>query len=607
MNVLGGLLSFLLLLGACEQQEIQKVDPKSVVASPTLSQDVSPAQNQTQSRDEPMHSIDADTLSAAGFETDTNNGWITSAVQKMRPTLQLPEGCSSYDVDAMLEISRGSAQAYSQKMKSFVERCHGRYKKANLGVFWSAISDLSIEYSYLENRKIKNISFIDPDGHRVRAHLALQDGNTPRPLIIIKCGIYCNLGGMTVRKAIMQLFDASPFHILFLTGITGSDFEIDNNVMSVGGLDEGRQIIHIAQYLRSPYFFASQRVSSIHVYGYSLGGHALFYSALYNDYGPRHQGKPLISSFYASCPVVDLEKSVKRIFRKGIVGKLVSTMFWDQISEVMHQVPIIRKLLPPESEKLPVEDIPKFIEDSGFEYYKDKTKDPNWGMPPIADALVQTKEDFWYVNRFQNYAHLVKSPVFVWASENDPVVTAKENTNLILDVMAHTGQDNFTVLKTPIGGHCLVEAPTDWGVITSLMRNYFLANSPEFVARKKNKELELNLNKRKPSFKLKGLERRKKLEWKAFTAKRVVELSQESMSPDCEDSKASNHVRCTRLSKLELSFADVGLSSMDVPSNDVEAQALSRYLNTSRHVLDVEGNFVGVEESAARIRWASYE
>src|SRR5690606_24972327 len=119
-----------------------------------------------------------------------------------------------------------------------------------------------------------------------------------------------------VKNFFMHLFEESPFHILYLANVTGTEYMKDNHSVALGGMDEGRQIIKLVEMLnKDPKY--KDLIEDIHVVGVSLGSHGVLYSSLYNSFDNSDYK---IKSAVALCPVVNLEPTIKSVFQVSIAG-----------------------------------------------------------------------------------------------------------------------------------------------------------------------------------------------------------------------------------------------------------------------------------------------
>src|SRR5690606_31600793 len=99
-----------------------------------------------------------------------------------------------------------------------------------------------------------------------------------------------------------------PFHVLVLGNTTGTHFVYDNRYVSIGGLIDGNSILNLLDWLESSPL--AERISSFHLAGVSLGGHAILAAALYESFRPAR--KIPVRSYLVQSPVVDIEASFKR-------------------------------------------------------------------------------------------------------------------------------------------------------------------------------------------------------------------------------------------------------------------------------------------------------
>ena len=491
-------------------------------------------------------------------------------------------------------------------VKNYFDRCGKQLSADSLPLLLSFLHDNGMRYRYLDQRNLYTLKFVDQDGLVVRAHLALQNTPDPRPLVIVKCGIYCNLGDPSVRKLLMLMYDEGPFHVLLLPGITGSDFEKDNRVLTLGGLDEGRQIIQIAQFIQSDKFFVHNKISSVHVAGFSLGGHATFYSALYNSHVTSPNGQHPIRSFFAGCPVVDLEYSVKHLFRPNVIGTLIFWQFWRQTSDLFFDVPVLGQIFPDLRHRPDIGEVPDLIARGAVDYYSKKTHEKGWGIAPLENPEINDETDFWKWNYFPGFMNQVTSPVFVWASEDDNVVHYEGNTQHLIDYNSATSDSPYHVLVTPKGNHCSTTSTYGWSVTGTVIRSFVLSQSPELMNSMKQNSVRVDLASFDARHRLGVNDQRLSIEWTAKVGKDYAIVEQDIRDNSCRASSRGG-MMCYRAVSSRIPLAQLGFSQSDVPTTDPEAQALSRKLNAGYLWANRAGNPVTPTDDAVSVMWDSFD
>jgi hypothetical protein len=403
----------------------------------------------------------------------------------------------------------------------------------------------------------------------------------------------------------MLLFDEAPFHVLTLPSISGADWQSDNNALALGGLDEGRQVFNVARYVQSPAFEHRNRISSVHVLGFSLGGHATLYSALYNDNNPRPDGGHYIQSVFAGCPVVDLEMSVRQLYRRTVIGYLVSEMFWRQMLKVGRFIPALGTVLPSPGNRPRMEEYPSILEATSFDYYTKAMQDPNWLLAPFQGIQMKESADVWKYNRLQDYlGHFKKTPVFVWASKDDDVVQPASNASLLRKWADEHPESSFRIMTTPQGSHCAFPSVFGWRTAAEFVKGYILSHSPEFTARQQQKRVALKFEGKAPALK-KG-ERYARVEWRIFPGDKNATLYAQIVKPLCPPSPVQGAALpqpCVRKFSVPLSV----FGKQDrAPETEGEAQGLTRWLNGNVTVSDSTPGSLVNGEAPKYAEWTIY-
>src|SRR5690606_24298542 len=82
----------------------------------------------------------------------------------------------------------------------------------------------------------------------------------------------------------------------------------------------------------------AQIIDSIHVFGISLGGHGVLFSSLLNKHNSA-KGRPLIKSFMALCPVVDLNNTMVSLTQSGVKSAVVDLWSQERLKGLYTKIP----------------------------------------------------------------------------------------------------------------------------------------------------------------------------------------------------------------------------------------------------------------------------
>lgn len=302
----------------------------------------------------------------------------------------------------------------------------------------------------------------------LRGILAVKPDNKKRPMVIIKCGIYCNAQDSgNIRSLLMHYYEQSDFNVLFLGNVTGTDYLKDNGIVAIGGFDEGRQIIKVAEILKGRFSKFKDKISDIHSAGYSLGGNAALFSALYNSF----LKEPLLASTTAICPVVNLQPTMKSVFSKSLRGFFYRLLTANTLKEVFFDVPILSKYLNIE-DKWSQSQLYKTVSESAFKHYQLLTKERPWDMEPFQGLVVDSLEKYWHVNNFVNFSHMLKTPTLVIHSEDDYMVQSEFNADTLLSKHANDSKTPLAVVSLKKGNHCAFDVAYGWSFFSALTRGF---------------------------------------------------------------------------------------------------------------------------------------
>jgi pimeloyl-ACP methyl ester carboxylesterase len=454
----------------------------------------------------------------------------------------------------------------------------------------------SMNYDFASNPNIHLVRATLPDGRKLEGFIALKPDDTPRPFVIAKCGIYCNARESALHRLfMMHLYDESPFHVLSLANISSTDFQKDNQAVSVGGFDEGRQIYHIAQLLNAADSPVAKKISSVHVVGASLGGSAALYAGLYaslND-PPDHQS---IQSVTAVCPVVVLENSIKSLFTRRFLSALINLEVLREIREVLSYVPILGNYFSGNLRRMRGQEVYHNLTSAIFNYYQDWTTETPWDLKPFEGLTVHTLDQFWDVNDFRNYYQQTTVPTITIASGNDEIVKTAGNSRLLARVTEKAPNKYVSSVFLPLGNHCAFGLSNGWANYSTILREYILSHTPEA-------DIHWLKTVRKIQSANWGFRNHETIVDTSFEALRnsdQMELKLKIFSPYggikpllCKNKniyKAPSS--CYRLMAYKVDLNSLPLDSFEIPQTKYDVTSLTRFANTRLSVLDENGELV---------------
>ncbi len=176
-----------------------------------------------------------------------------------------------------------------------------------------------------EDYREQEIEFTLRDGTRVGGLIFYKPGRAP--LLIATFGFvadrWSRVPAQLVRRFILK--DRLQAHVLILDHPSSFPFHARNGHLSIGGYDEGRMILEVADIVRAGE--EASRISSLHLMGVSMGGTGVIH-ALAED---SRLGRGLFASGitfsavtdYAAVPVAQLSHYTKKKEGSGPWGKRI--------------------------------------------------------------------------------------------------------------------------------------------------------------------------------------------------------------------------------------------------------------------------------------------
>lgn len=502
-------------------------------------------------------------------------------------------------------------------LRNFFDECeaelasNGRHAIVDLKILANAV------YDFRENPNSREVKFQLTSNlsngriwqDTIRGLLALQPTTDPRPLVVIKCGLLCSTSDSALfRNVMMQGFDESPFHLLILNGNTSAEYVMDNERISIGGLDEGKQIFELAKWLRdsSP---LKNKISSLHLIGVSAGGQSVLYAAANNSYERRSNGSKVINSVASLCPVVNLENSIDFLFNESIAGGLFYDELWENTQEIAPWVPDLSRFIdfrnPPQQSAL----AEALARASSF-YYEGLPRD--WYKRPFERESLDTYESFWRANAFETYGELVNTPTLVWAPRNDLIVSYHRNGKVLKRLVQQARNQNYVFLRTPKGSHCGFSLSYGWQTTSAILRGFVMSQSPEFSQKRRVRRERASI----PSVRLQSYDLHISQEWKINRNQNYFTLKYKIWNRYRDNSRCwtstpynANQNRCYFTRDVRVAFSDLpsAMSRLHVPRTETDAQMLTRWMNANVSILAANGDLLtDTAETAALVEWPEF-
>lgn len=468
--------------------------------------------------------------------------------------------------DAALSKKLTTAQYY-KVVQNYFAKCQAELSsKTGIGAL---IEFSRFQYLFFQNPQVKKFPVKLDDGTIVPAILALKQDPRPRPLVVIRCGVFCSAVQSTaVMSYMIHMFDQAPFNVLFLANQTGMDYIYANKKVTLGGWSEGYESLMVGKWMQEKWELRD-RISSVHLMGISLGGNAAVFGASFNDKYLLNSGKKIFNSVTAICPVISLKPTLDKLYSSQLVGRIFATNTRDHFAEARQYI----------------KDVPDMITDDLIPEKRDEL--PNF-IGGLASASLQrrgiasTTSSFFRSNNFWNVTEEVKTPLLVWASKDDSIVNNAINAQVMADHDVYEKSSNVSVLNLKYGNHCGFSAAYGFQASAAVLRTFVLNHSPEFVDsyapqnqlawKFGSPHLNASYQHVEQSFHFSSKSDQVKVNFKVFNSRGGSDCS--------KDKPWDAPLHC--MADMEYTVPVESLKAMGarVPRTAVEAQALTREFNT---------------------------
>lgn len=391
-------------------------------------------------------------------------------------TKETPDGLSAKAIHPQCDPRRFEENLLTKKIttsqfaslaRDYFIRCQAELTENNSKGLIALLAFTQKKYYFLSHPQIRKEIITLKDGVKVPAIFAVKEDTRPRPLVVVRCGVFCSAGQTSsLMNYMMHLFDQSPFNVVFLSSQTGMDYIYSNGQVSMGGWSEGYETLEVGSWLRNKWQFR-ERISSMHMMGISLGGNAAVMGASFNDDYVGLDGRKIFNSVTAICPVISLQPTLNKLYGSQIVGRVFANTTKNHFREARHYV----------------KDVPDLLVDENI---PDRLQMPNFIGEIVSTSLqrrgiASTTSSFFKSNNFWNLKNPVKTPLLVWASKDDSVVNNAINAEVFEYDDNYEKSDSSGVLNLRYGNHCAFNASYGDQAAATILRTFVLKNSPEFI------------------------------------------------------------------------------------------------------------------------------
>ncbi len=441
----------------------------------------------------------------------------------------------------------------------------------------------AVNYDIFHALQLQPVKFKFADGSITNGFLALKKSATRQPLIVLKCGLFCDATDFGFTKMLtMHLSDEANFNLLVLGSSTGSNNISENHRVLFGGFWEGQEIFEVGKYMKESSIY-SQSFSDIHVMGTSLGGHSALYAALINDHNLLASGEKVFKSAFAYCPVIDLQPTVEKLYTDNFVGNLIGDMTNDHMHHVLSQVPDLKGLLT-SSKNLATKDLPALLLKADL--LATQRLNPVNFLAPFYGQNPNDVQSLFYYNNFMNFAQDLQTPTLIMASEDDLIVNNAANSFALQQKFKD--HKFINAVNVPYGSHCGFSEAYGWQTTSSLLRGIFSQTSASNTS-----PVSRNLPHALPGLFLNFNE---VYLTQVFSAKaqsdelQIIFTTIDKSVFGCRRADIGLlSDKCFKEKTSRISYADLGISGIGKVSTDVEAEVQSRWLNANVELVSNRG------------------
>lgn len=527
-----------------------------------------------------------------------------------------PPICAAETLESVI-LHSPNEETRKQAIQNYFNTCGERLESFHYSNTRAMAMFSGARYAYCNHPRVRRLTIKFDDGTKLSGIVAVQRADAsgidqPRPLVIYKCGVFCETEDSSTKLMVMHMFDQAPFNVIAVGNNTSADYAAANNHIAIGGYDEGMQLLKLARIIRnSP---LSKLTTSIHVVGMSLAGHAALMSSYLNEQNLDAMNFPYYSSTMSLCPVVDLKPSVEFLFADNVRGRVSREVLMRNVAKKKAQSPLLREFYDKLDNVAKISLIPGIISEYSTSYYSKRPAD--WALPPLNKTPITTTDSLWKLNNFFNYVSTpLNTPTLVFGASTDWVVIPEANSLKLDAYLKNSGVK--TELKTvivPDGNHCAFAGTYGWDTISRLYEGYVMSHAPEMQARKHHLKVALDSAKYfTGKLALRPGDRYVRMSLELTAGSPFAKMTATIWGSDglidkaCKTMSIYNGTsRCLRTGSTNISLSELGPWA-HVPATEPEAEQLTRWANYNLRYLHNDGSaLIGSQEPPSVILWDAY-
>lgn len=307
---------------------------------------------------------------------------------------------------------------------------------------------------------------------KIRGLLALH-ADKKRPLVIFRMGINGNRDEVLAERFFLKLlYQELGVHVLMLENLTSHSYLVQNQKISIGGLEEGLHTFFVLNKLKQGGYLWSKQVTDVHLVGLSLGSQGVFLTTMLDE-----QSQHFLKSSQVFCPLVNFQETFEYLQKPGLFNAFVDFWLWRRMLAVRSRMQddsswsMWRVLYALEPEFMP----------KAMVWMNDVVKEPVLSLADFERQFPQVKFSAEFKNHIDKSRSLselnnfwpifknTKTPFQIVATPKDPLVNNAVNSDRIKN---KTQPGNF--LKTSFleldGVHCALAAEYEWPLLVEVMR-----------------------------------------------------------------------------------------------------------------------------------------
>lgn len=349
-------------------------------------------------------------------------------------------------------------------------------------------ANLFIDFDVFDQARFKRVQFELQDNLKIRGLTLFQKNEQGkmlhRPLVILRMGIHGNVDEFLAERFLAKIYyENLKYHVLVLESLTSHAFLKLNQVVTIGGIEEGLHTFFILQLIKSGELSWAQNVSQIYLAGVSLAGPGVFVTTYLDEQSQFRNQKasgPFLAGVQLFCPLVNFQQTFEQHEKPSAFSAFVDLWNYRRFKAYREMNPALNNfewwntLLDLKPRFMPA--LLSWAQESTVQPILKldtfQKKFPKLVFPPVFIEHLKNNSKLLPLQNFWPFYKNEITPISVYVTPHDPAVMNSLNSDKIRNYQQPGvfKKISFTDLQ---GVHCGLASEYQWPFLVELLKKDF--------------------------------------------------------------------------------------------------------------------------------------